>query len=36
MFWPILFLAIIGLDAIIGENYTVYNMIQYNHQCWCK
>jgi len=29
-------LAIIRLDKIIGENYTIYNMIQYNHQCWCK
>jgi len=28
--------AIIRLDTIIGENYTIYNMIQYNHQCWCK
>jgi len=28
MFCPILFLAI-RLDAIIGENYTIYNMIQY-------
>jgi len=32
----ILFLAIIRLDTIIGENYTVYNMIQYSHQCWFK
>ena len=29
-------LAIIRLDTIIGENYTIYNMIQYNHQCRCK
>ena len=36
MFRPIIFLAIIGLVTIIGENYTVYNKIQYNHQCWCK
>jgi len=36
MFRPILFLAIIRLDTTIGENYTIYNMIQYNHQCWCK
>ena len=33
MFWPILFLAIIRLDTIIGENYTIYNMIQYRRQC---
>jgi len=32
MFRLILFLAIIRLDAIIGENYTIYNMTQYNHQ----
>jgi len=24
------------VDTIIGENYTIYNTIQYNHQCWCK
>jgi len=30
------YLAIVGLDTIIGENYTIYNMMQYNHQCWCK
>jgi len=35
MFRPILFLATIRLDKIIGENYTIYNMIQYNNQCWC-
>ena len=29
-------LAIIRLDTIIGENYTIYNMVQYNHQCWCE
>ena len=29
-------LAITRLDTIIGENYTIYKMIQYNHQCWCK
>ena len=28
--------AIIRLDTIIGENYTVHKRIQYNHQCWCK
>jgi len=32
MFRQILFLAIIRLITIIGENYTIYNMIQYNHQ----
>jgi hypothetical protein len=32
MFWPILFLVIIRLDTIIGENYTIYNMIQYSRQ----
>jgi len=32
-FGQILFLAIIRLDTIIGENYTVHKMIQYNHQC---
>jgi len=36
MFLPIIYLAIIRLDTIIGENYTIYSMIQYNHQCWCK
>jgi len=36
MFWPILILNVISLDKIIGENYTIYNKIQYNHQCWCK
>ena len=36
MFRPILFLAIIRLDTIIGENYAIYNVIQYNRQCWCK
>ena len=36
MFRPILFLAVIRLDIFIGENYTLYNMTQYNHQCWCK
>jgi len=30
------FLAIIRLDTIIADNYTVYNVIQYNHQCWCR
>jgi len=34
MFRPIIFLAIIRLDTIIGENYTIYNMVQYNHQYW--
>jgi len=34
MFRSILFLAIIRLDTIIGENYTIYNMVQYNHQYW--
>ena len=34
MFRPILFLAIIRVDTIIGENYTMYNMIQYSYQCW--
>jgi len=29
-------MAVIRLDTIIGENYAVYNMIQYKHQCWCK
>ena len=28
---PILLLAIIRLDTFIGENYTIYRMIQYNH-----
>jgi len=32
MFRPILFFAIIRLDTINGENYTIYNTIQYNHQ----
>jgi len=32
MFRPILFLAIIRLYTIIGENYTIYSMTQYNHQ----
>jgi len=36
MFRPIQILAIIKLDTIIRENYTTYNMIQYNHQCWWK
>jgi len=34
MFRPILFLTIIRLDTIIGENYTICNMIQYNHQIY--
>jgi hypothetical protein len=29
-------LAIIRLDTIIGGNCTIYNMIQCDHQCWCK
>jgi len=36
MFRPILFLAIIRFDTIIGENYTIYDMIQYKYQYWCK
>ena len=36
MFRPIIFLAIIGLDTIIGENNVICNMIQYNYQCRCK
>ena len=32
MFRPILFLANIRFDTIIGENCTIYNMIQYNHK----
>jgi len=36
MFRPILLLAIIRLNTIIGENYTIYNMIQDNHQGWFK
>jgi len=29
-------LSIIRLDTIIGENYTIYNVIQYSHRCWSK
>jgi len=32
MFRPIIFLAIIMLDKIIGENYAIYIVIYYNDQ----